>query len=57
MDVGQGVALVGLASSDGIVGSVAVQRIFNYSGGLMSSIAGGEPVIDPTMITFHYDPK
>jgi hypothetical protein len=56
MDVGQGVALVGLASSDGIVGSVAVQRIFNYAGGLMSSIAGDEPVKDPTRITFRYDP-
>ncbi|MBY6204153.1 hypothetical protein [Halomonas denitrificans] len=57
MDVGQGIALVGLASTDGIVGSVAVQRIFNFSGGLLSSIAGDEPVAEPTRITFRYDPR
>ena len=57
VDVGQGVALIGRASADGIVGSVAVQRVFNYSGGLLSAIAGDEPVKDPTRITFRYDPK
>ena len=56
MDVGQGVALVSQASTDGIEGSVAVQRIFNYSGGLLSAIAGDEPVRDPTKITFRYKP-
>lgn len=57
MDVGQGIALIGLASTDGIVGSIAVQRIFNFSGGLLSSIAGDEPVAEPTRITFRYDPQ
>ncbi len=56
MDVGQGVALVSRASSDGIIGSVAVQRIFNYSGGLLSAVAGDEPVSEPTKITFMYKP-
>lgn len=57
MDVGQGVALVGLASSEGIVGSVAVQRIFNFSGGALSAIAGDEPVSEPTRVTFRYKPR
>lgn len=57
MDVGQGVALVSRASSDGIEGSVAVQRIFNYSGGMLSAIAGDEPVKQPTKVTFKYDPQ
>lgn len=57
MDVGQGVALISLASADGIEGSVAVQRIFNYSGGMLSAIAGDEPVSKPTKITFRYDPQ
>lgn len=57
MDVGQGVALVSRASTDGIEGSVAVQRIFNYAGGTLSAIAGDEPVKDPTKITFKYDPQ
>lgn len=57
MDVGQGVALVSRASSEGIEGSVAVQRIFNYSGGMLSAIAGDEPVKEPTRITFKYDPQ
>lgn len=57
MDVGQGVALVSRASSDGIEGSVALQRIFNYSGGMLSAIAGDEPVREPTRITFKYVPR
>ena len=36
---------------------IAVQRIFNFSGGLLSSIAGDEPVAEPTRITFRYDPQ
>lgn len=56
MDVGQGVALVSRASSDGIEGSVAIQRVFNYSGGLLSAIAGDEPVKHPTKITFRHEP-
>jgi hypothetical protein len=57
VDVGQGVALISHADSNGIEGSVAVQRVFNYSGGLLSAIAGDEPVKDPTRITFRYDPQ
>lgn len=57
MDVGEGVALISRASSDGIEGSVAVQRIFNFSGGMLSAIAGDEPVKEPTKITFKYDPQ
>lgn len=56
MDVGQGVALIGRANTDFIEGSVVVQRIFNFSGGLLSSIAGDEPVGEPTRITFRYRP-
>jgi hypothetical protein len=56
MDVGQGVALIGRANTDLIEGSVVVQRIFNFSGGLLSSIAGDEPVGEPTRITFRYRP-
>jgi len=57
VDVGQGVALVSRASLDGIEGSIAVQRIFNYSGGMLSAIAGDEPVPEPTKVTFKYDPQ
>lgn len=57
MDVDEGVALISRASSDGIEGSVSVQRIFNFSGGLLSAIAGDEPVKKPTKITFKYDPN
>ena len=57
MDVGQGIALVSRSSSDGIEGSVAVQRIFNFSGGMLSAVAGDEPVREPTKITFKYDPR
>lgn len=57
VDVGQGVALVGRAGSDGIVGSVFVQRIFNYSGGLLSAIAGDEPVSEESRVTFRYEPQ
>lgn len=56
MDVGQGVALVSQASTDGITGSVAVQRIFNYAGGMLSAVAGDEPVKDSTSIKFKYVP-
>ena len=56
MDVGEGIALIGRASTDGIIGSVAVQRIFNFSGGLLSAVAGDEPVSRPTKITFMYEP-
>jgi hypothetical protein len=57
MDVAQGIALVSRASSEGIEGSIFVERIFNFSGGLLSSVAGDEPVSKPTKITFRYDPK
>jgi hypothetical protein len=57
VDVGEGVALVGRASSDGIIGSIAVQRVFNFSGGMLSAIAGDEPVNEPTKITFKYVPR
>jgi hypothetical protein len=56
MDVGQGLALIGSASTDAIEGSVVVQRIINYSGGLLSAIAGDEPVSEPSRITFRYEP-
>ena len=57
MDVGQGIALVSRASSDGIEGSVAVQRVFNYSGGMLSAIAADELVSEARKMTFRYDPK
>lgn len=57
VDVGQGVALVGRASSETIEGSVFVQRIFNYSGGLLSAIAGDEPVSEESRMTFRYNPN
>jgi hypothetical protein len=57
MDVAQGIALVSRAGADGIEGSVFVERIFNFSGGLLSASAGDEPVKKPTKITFRYDPK
>lgn len=57
MDVGQGVVLVNRSSLELFEGSNAVQRIFNYSGGLLSAIAGDEPVKDPTKITFRYKPQ
>jgi hypothetical protein len=57
MDVGQGVALIGRASTEVIEGSVFVQRIFNYSGGLLSAIAGDEPVSESSRVTFRYEPR
>lgn len=57
VDVAQGIALIGRASSEGIKGSIAVQRIFNFSGGLLSSIAGDEPVSEASKITFRYVPR
>ncbi|MGD8384910.1 MAG: hypothetical protein PVF89_05855, partial [Lysobacterales bacterium] len=56
MEVGQGVALVGRASRGLIEGSVFVQRYFNYAGGMLSAIAGDEPVGEPTKITFRRKP-
>lgn len=57
VDFGQGVALIGRASADGIIGSVAVQRVFNFGGGLLSAIAGDEPVKDSTKVSFRYNPQ
>lgn len=57
MDVGQGLALIGRASTEVIEGSVFVQRIFNYSGGLLSAIAGDEPVSESSRVTFRYEPR
>lgn len=57
MDVGQGVALVSRASSEVIEGSIFVQRVFNYSGGLLSAIAGDEPVSESSRVTFSYKPR
>ncbi|MCO6512497.1 MAG: hypothetical protein J5I65_17070 [Aridibacter famidurans] len=57
LDVAQGIALVGRAGKDGIVGSVFVERVANYSGGLLSAIAGDEPVKESTRITFLYKPR
>lgn len=57
MDVGQGVALVNTASMDLMEGSVFVQRVFNYSGGLLSAIAGDEPVSEESRVTFNYQPQ
>lgn len=54
MDVSQGAMLVGRGSSELVEGSVFVQRRYNFAGGLMSSIAGDEPVKEPTSITFRY---
>lgn len=56
MDVAQGVALVARASRELIEGSVFVQRAYNFSGGLMSSIAGHEPVGKETLFTFRFQP-
>lgn len=56
MDVGQGVALISRSGSDGIGGSIAVHRIFNFSGGMLSAIAGDEPV-NGSKIAFKYDPN
>lgn len=57
MDVGEGVALVGRSSLDSMFGSVAVLRIFNYSGGLLSAIAGDEPVREQSRVTFSIRPE
>lgn len=57
VDVGEGVALVGRASSEFIEGSVFVHRIFNFSGGLLSAIAGDEPVSEESRMTFRYAPQ
>jgi hypothetical protein len=57
MDVGQGVALIGRANAEAIEGSIFVQRVFNYSGGLLSAIAGDEPVKESSRVTFRYEPR
>ena len=51
-EVSQGAALVGRANYDLIEGSIFIQRLFNFSGGAMSAIAGDEPPKEPTSMTF-----
>ncbi len=55
VDVGQGIALVSRASNEFIEGSVVIQRVSNYSGGLLSAIAGDE-VVKGNRMTFRYKP-
>ena len=54
MEVACGVALVGRASRELIEGSVFVERTYNFAGGLLSSIAGHEPVSAETSFTFRF---
>lgn len=54
MEVSQGIALVGRASSALVEGTVVIQRYFNFSGGLLSSVAGDVPVGEPTTMTFRW---
>lgn len=55
MDVSQGVALVGRASTQLVEGSVFLQRIFNFSGGLLSAVAGDEPIGEPFSMAFKFE--
>lgn len=55
VDVTDGVALVARASSELIEGSLFIRKYLNYSGGLLSAIAGPEPPPEPTSITFRIE--
>lgn len=57
VDVSQAVALVGRGGGSLVEGTVVIQRIFNFSGGFLSAVAGDEPVGEPTIMTFRWRPK
>lgn len=54
MEVAKGVALVSRASRELIEGSVFIERTYNFAGGLLSAIAGHEPVSTATSISFRF---
>ena len=57
VEVSQGLLLVGRASTGLIEGTLVIQRIFNFSGGMLSAVAGDEPVGEPTRIAFRWEPE